>query len=55
MRTRLDRWLTLLGICSRSAGKDLIRKGAVLVNGRAAAETAAKLFFSIQESRGTDN
>ena len=43
MRTRLDRWLTLLGICSRSAGKDLIRKGAVLVNGRAAADPGAEV------------
>ena len=32
MRMRLDRWLTTLGVCSRSEGKDLIRKGAVWVN-----------------------
>ena len=45
MKMRLDRWLSTLGACSRSEGKDLIRKGAVLVNGKperdpgAAAET----------------
>ena len=33
MRTRLDRWLSLLGICSRSEGKILIRKGEIRVNG----------------------
>ena len=33
MRMRVDRWLTTLGICSRSEGKDLIRRGRVLVNG----------------------
>ncbi len=41
MKTRLDRWLTLLGICSRSEGKDLIRKGAVRVNGRTVTDTGA--------------
>ena len=34
MRVRLDRWLSMLGICSRSAGKELIRSGAVRVNGQ---------------------
>ena len=34
MRIRIDRWLTTLGVCSRSEGKDLIRKGQVQVNGR---------------------
>ena len=34
MRTRVDRWLTALGVCSRSEGKDLIRKGQIRVNGR---------------------
>jgi ribosomal 50S subunit-recycling heat shock protein len=33
MKMRLDRWLTTLGVCSRSEGKDLIRKGRVTVNG----------------------
>ena len=33
MTARLDRWLSLLGLCSRSEGKDWIRKGFVLVNG----------------------
>ncbi len=32
---RVDRWLTALGVCSRSEGKSLIRQGAVRVNGRA--------------------
>lgn len=41
MKTRLDRWLTLLGICSRSEGKDLIRKGAVRVNGRTVTDPGA--------------
>ena len=35
MKMRVDRWLTTLGVCSRSEGKDLIRRGAVRVNGRA--------------------
>ena len=34
MKMRTDRWLTALGVCSRSEGKDLIRKGLVRVNGR---------------------
>ena len=34
MKVRLDRWLSILGICSRSEGKDLIRNGAVRVNGQ---------------------
>lgn len=34
MKMRVDRWLTTLGVCSRSEGKDLIRKGQVRVNGR---------------------
>jgi len=33
MKMRLDRWLTTLGVCSRSEGKEWIRKGAVRVNG----------------------
>ena len=35
MKVRLDRWLSMLGVCSRSEGKDLIRRGAVRVNGQA--------------------
>ena len=34
MKTRLDRWLSLLGVCSRSEAKDLIRRGAVRIDGR---------------------
>ena len=34
MKIRTDRWLTTLGLCSRSGGKDLIRAGQVRVNGR---------------------
>ena len=34
MKMRVDRWLTTLGVCSRSEGKNLIRKGAVRVQGR---------------------
>ena len=34
MKMRVDRWLTTLGVCSRSEGKSLIRKGGVTVNGR---------------------
>jgi len=34
MKMRVDRWLTTLGVCSRSEGKDLIRKGQVRVNDR---------------------
>ena len=30
---RLDRWLTALGECSRSEGKDLIRRGGAAVDG----------------------
>ncbi len=33
MKMRVDRWLTTLGICSRSEAKELIRRGAVRVNG----------------------
>ena len=40
MRMRLDRWLTTLGICSRSEGKEWIRSGAVRVNGTAARDPA---------------
>lgn len=34
MRMRADRWLTTLGVCSRSETKRLIRSGLVQVNGR---------------------
>ena len=40
MRMRLDRWLTALGVCSRSEGKTLIRAGAVRVNGKPAGDPA---------------
>lgn len=41
MRMRLDRWLTTLGVCSRSEAKELIRKGAVRVNGAPARDAGA--------------
>ena len=44
MKMRLDRWLTTLGVCSRSEGKDLIRRGAVRVNGTPARDPA----FSVE-------
>ena len=31
MKIRVDRWLTTLGLCSRSEGKNLIRAGLVRV------------------------
>ena len=34
MRMRLDRWLSTLGVCSRSEGKKWIREGLVSVNGQ---------------------
>ncbi len=34
MKIRIDRWLTALGVCSRSEAKDLIRKGQIRVNER---------------------
>ena len=34
MKIRVDRWLTTLGLCSRSEGKNLIRAGLVRVNGQ---------------------
>ena len=34
MKIRLDRWMTALGLCSRSEAKNLIRKGTVRVNGK---------------------
>ncbi len=34
MKMRVDRWLSTLGICSRSEAKALIRGGGVAVNGR---------------------
>ena len=34
MRMRLDRWLSTLGVCSRSEGKKWIRSGLVSVNGQ---------------------
>ena len=34
MKTRVDRWLSTLGICSRSEAKALIRSGGVAVGGR---------------------
>ena len=43
MKVRLDRWLTMLGICSRSEGKDLIRKGAVRVNGQVVKDSGASV------------
>jgi 16S rRNA pseudouridine516 synthase len=41
MKMRLDRWLATLGVCSRSEGKDWIRRGAILVNGLPAKDPAA--------------
>ena len=41
MKVRLDRWLSMLGVCSRSEGKDLIRRGAVRVNGQAVLDPGA--------------
>lgn len=41
MKMRVDRWLTTLGICSRSEGKNLIRKGMVLVNGLRVTDSGA--------------
>ena len=41
MKVRLDRWLSMLGVCSRSEGKDLIRRGAVRVNGQAILDPGA--------------
>ena len=41
MKMRLDRWLATLGVCSRSEGKDWIRRGAILVNGQPAKDPAA--------------
>jgi len=41
MRIRLDRWLTTLGLCSRSEARKIIRAGAVTVNGAAVREEAA--------------
>ena len=41
MKARLDRWLTMLGICSRSEGKELIRRGAVRVNGQVMTDSGA--------------
>ena len=41
MRTRLDRWLSLLGEASRAEGKKWIRDGAVSVNGRVTRDAAA--------------
>ena len=38
MRIRLDRWLSGIGVCSRSEGKSLVRSGAVRVNGVRARE-----------------
>ena len=38
MKMRVDRWLSTLGICSRSEAKALIRGGAVAVNGRTVRE-----------------
>ena len=40
MRMRVDRWLTALGVCSRSEGKALIRKGLVRVNDRPVSDPA---------------
>ena len=40
MRMRADRWLTTLGVCSRSEGKTLIRKGLVRINGRIVTDPA---------------
>ena len=56
MKVRLDRWLSMLGVCSRSEGKDLIRRGAVRVNGQAildpgaAVETEAAGERAVQQS-----
>ena len=43
MKARLDRWLSMLGVCSRSEGKDLIRKGAVRVNGQTVTDPGANV------------
>ena len=40
MKMRLDRWLSTLGICSRSECREWIRKGAVTVNGLTAKDSA---------------
>ncbi|MBR2822236.1 MAG: rRNA pseudouridine synthase [Clostridia bacterium] len=34
MRMRVDRWLSTLGVCSRSEAKAMIRSGAVMINSR---------------------
>lgn len=41
MKIRLDRWMTALGLCSRSEAKNLIRKGTVRVNGKTLSDPAS--------------
>lgn len=41
MKMRLDRWLSTLGVCSRSEGKEWIRRGQISVNGIPARDPAA--------------
>lgn len=43
MKVRLDRWLSMLGVCSRSEGKELIRRGAVQVNGQVAKDSGTNV------------
>ena len=42
MKMRLDRWLTTLGLCSRSEAKNWIRKGALRINGKTVTDPAAE-------------
>ena len=48
---RLDRWLATLGICSRSEGKNLIRRGAVQVSGRTETDPEARVETEEDELR----
>ncbi|MBQ3705194.1 MAG: rRNA pseudouridine synthase [Clostridia bacterium] len=43
MKIRLDRWMTALGLCSRSEAKNLIRKGTVRVNGKTLSDPASSV------------
>jgi len=55
MRIRLDRWLTALGLCSRSEARKMIRAGSVAVNGAAVREetTPVETEDSLLTVRGT--
>ena len=54
MRMRTDRWLSTLGVCSRSEAKELLRGGQVRVNGRRVSDPgeSAETETDVLEVRG---